>query len=120
MGLAPYGEPVYADLIREKLIDLKEDGSFRMDMSYFQLLPGAGDDLAEVRAAVWRAAATRRGPADPAGNGHGRLDPAGDRRDHAPRRAALARTDRHEESLPGRRRGAELRRQRANPAGRPF
>jgi carbamoyltransferase len=40
MGLAPYGEPVYADLIREKLIDLKEDGSFRMDMSYFQYCQG--------------------------------------------------------------------------------
>ena len=35
MGLAPYGQPIYADLIREKLIDLKGDGSFRMDMSYF-------------------------------------------------------------------------------------
>jgi carbamoyltransferase len=40
MGLAPYGEPVYADLIREKLIDLKEDGSFRMDMSYFHYCQG--------------------------------------------------------------------------------
>ena len=35
MGLAPYGEPVYADVIREKLLDIKEDGSFRMDMDYF-------------------------------------------------------------------------------------
>ena len=35
MGLAPYGEPVYQDLIFDKLIDLKADGSFRMDMSYF-------------------------------------------------------------------------------------
>jgi len=35
MGLAPYGEPVYADLIRDKLIDLRDDGSFRMDMDYF-------------------------------------------------------------------------------------
>ena len=35
MGLAPYGEPVYRDLIMEKLIDLKADGSFRLDMSYF-------------------------------------------------------------------------------------
>jgi carbamoyltransferase len=35
MGLAPYGEPRYASLIREKLIDLKDDGSFRMDMRYF-------------------------------------------------------------------------------------
>lgn len=35
MGLAPYGRPIFADLIREKLLDLKSDGSFRMDMSYF-------------------------------------------------------------------------------------
>jgi carbamoyltransferase len=35
MGLAPYGKPVFADLILEKLLDLKADGSFRMDMSYF-------------------------------------------------------------------------------------
>ncbi len=35
MGLAPYGEPIYADLIREKMLDIKPDGSFRMDMSYF-------------------------------------------------------------------------------------
>ncbi|HKC52179.1 MAG TPA: carbamoyltransferase [Myxococcota bacterium] len=35
MGLAPYGEPIYADLIREKMLDVKPDGSFRMDMSYF-------------------------------------------------------------------------------------
>jgi carbamoyltransferase len=35
MGLAPYGEKKYYELILEKLIDLKEDGSFRLDMSYF-------------------------------------------------------------------------------------
>jgi carbamoyltransferase len=35
MGLAPYGEPAYRDLILEKLLDLKQDGSFRLDMSYF-------------------------------------------------------------------------------------
>jgi len=35
MGLAPYGEPKYKDLILEKLIDLKEDGSFRLDQTYF-------------------------------------------------------------------------------------
>jgi carbamoyltransferase len=35
MGLAPYGEPKYYDIIREKLIDIKEDGSFRLNMSYF-------------------------------------------------------------------------------------
>jgi carbamoyltransferase len=40
MGLAPYGEPRYRDLIFERLIDLKEDGSFRMDMSYFNYCQG--------------------------------------------------------------------------------
>ena len=36
MGLAPYGEPKYKDLILNKLIDLKEDGSLRLDQSYFK------------------------------------------------------------------------------------
>tara|TARA_Y100000996_G_scaffold408769_1_gene388381 strand:+ start:337 stop:2175 length:1839 start_codon:yes stop_codon:yes gene_type:complete len=40
MGLAPYGEPVYADLIREKLITVAEDGSFQLDMSYFDYATG--------------------------------------------------------------------------------
>ena len=40
MGLAPYGEPKYVDLILERLVDLKEDGSFRMDMSYFDYCHG--------------------------------------------------------------------------------
>jgi carbamoyltransferase len=35
MGLAPYGEPVYADVIKEKLIDVKPDGSYRLNMDYF-------------------------------------------------------------------------------------
>ena len=35
MGLAPYGEPRFADLIREHLLDLKPDGSFRLNMDYF-------------------------------------------------------------------------------------
>jgi len=40
MGLAPYGEPRYAAAIREHLLDLKEDGSFRLDTSYFGYLAG--------------------------------------------------------------------------------
>jgi carbamoyltransferase len=40
MGLAPYGEPKYTDLILNRLIDLKEDGSFRMKMEYFDYLGG--------------------------------------------------------------------------------
>jgi carbamoyltransferase len=41
MGLAPYGEPTYRDLILEHLLDLKDDGSFRLNMDYFGYL----DDL---------------------------------------------------------------------------
>jgi len=40
MGLAPYGEPKYLDLILDNLIDIKEDGSFRMDMKYFDYCAG--------------------------------------------------------------------------------
>ena len=40
MGLAPYGEEVYKELILEKLVDVKEDGSFRMNMDYFNYPSG--------------------------------------------------------------------------------
>ncbi|MFN5898327.1 MAG: carbamoyltransferase, partial [Planctomyces sp.] len=40
MGLAPYGRPVYADLIRKHLIDIRPDGSFWMDMQYFNYCQG--------------------------------------------------------------------------------
>lgn len=35
MGLAPYGKPLYVDIIKHNLIDIKEDGSFRLNMDYF-------------------------------------------------------------------------------------
>lgn len=40
MGLAPYGEPKYVDLIYRHLVDLQEDGSFRLDQKYFNYLSG--------------------------------------------------------------------------------
>ena len=40
MGLAPYGRPIYRDLILERLIDLKPDGSFWLDMDYFNYCQG--------------------------------------------------------------------------------
>lgn len=40
MGLAPYGEPRFTDLILENLIDLKEDGTYRLDQSYFNYATG--------------------------------------------------------------------------------
>ena len=41
MGLAPYGKPIYADLILENLIDLKDDGSFSLNLNYFSFLAGS-------------------------------------------------------------------------------
>ena len=43
MGLAPYGQPVYAELIFEKLVDVKPDGSFRLDQKFFNY--AAGDSM---------------------------------------------------------------------------
>jgi carbamoyltransferase len=40
MGLAPYGEPKFIDIILDKLIDVKEDGSFRLNMDYFNYTTG--------------------------------------------------------------------------------
>jgi carbamoyltransferase len=40
MGLAPYGEPTYVDLIYRELVDLREDGSFRLNQRYFNYLGG--------------------------------------------------------------------------------
>ncbi|MET3496907.1 carbamoyltransferase family protein [Variovorax boronicumulans] len=40
MGLAPYGKPIYADLIRDELIDIKADGSFALNLRYFEFLRG--------------------------------------------------------------------------------
>lgn len=40
MGLAPYGSPIYADLIKDKLMNISEDGSFQLDMRYFDYATG--------------------------------------------------------------------------------
>ncbi len=51
MGLAPYGEPRYVKQILEELIDLKEDGSFKMNMAYFDYCAGltmTNDRFAEL------------------------------------------------------------------------
>ncbi|MDI3315331.1 MAG: carbamoyltransferase [Mycobacterium sp.] len=40
MGLAPYGEPIYAEKILDKLVDLRDDGSFRLDLRYFDYCTG--------------------------------------------------------------------------------
>jgi len=40
MGLAPYGKPIYAEIIRSHLVDIKLDGTFRLDLSYFKFHRG--------------------------------------------------------------------------------
>ena len=40
MGLAPYGKPIYEDIIKENLIDIKIDGSYKLNMSYFKFHRG--------------------------------------------------------------------------------
>ncbi len=40
MGLAPYGEPKYVDVILKELVDLKDDGTFRLNLSYFDFMTG--------------------------------------------------------------------------------
>ena len=62
MGLAPYGEPKYKDLILEHLIDLKEDGTFRLDMQYFNYCTGltmTNDKFAELFGGPARTAETK-------------------------------------------------------------
>lgn len=63
MGLAPYGEPRFADLIRQHLIDIKDDGSFRLDQSYFDYCTGLRMTNARFDALFGRPA--RRPDTDP-------------------------------------------------------
>ncbi len=118
MGLAPYGEPRYADLILEKLMDLEGGRVVSAQPRVLQLLSGPDDDLEALRRAVRRAAAKTGVTADPAGDGPGRLGSEGHRGDHAADGAARPRGDRHVRPLPRRGRRAQLRRQRAHPPRR--
>ena len=52
MGLAPYGEPKYADKIFKHLIDVKADGSFRLDLRYFDYCTGLTMTNGRVRRPV--------------------------------------------------------------------
>src|SRR4029079_3679446 len=97
MGLAPYGQPKYAQRILDNLIDLKPDGSFRLDMSYLDYstrltmttgrlaeLCGwhvAAPDHGPLRRAVGGAGAAPGKTIDRIPHGHRRFDPGGARRD---------------------------------------
>ena len=79
MGLAPYGEPKFADCISTSLIDLKPDGTFPAGPILFRLLHRAAHDQRRVRCALRRTGAQAGGTAHPAPHGSRRFDPGGDR-----------------------------------------
>ena len=75
MGLAPYGEPKYAQTILDHLIDLKPDGSFRLDMSYFDYCTGLTMTNERFAQTVRRAGAHAGQIADTVPHGRRGLDP---------------------------------------------
>ena len=77
MGLAPYGEPKYAQVILDNLIDLKAGRVVPARYVLFRLLHRAHHDQRAVRQAVRRARAHARQAADAVPHGHGGLDPGG-------------------------------------------
>ena len=83
MGLAPYGEPRYAGLILDKLIDLKDRRFVQAQPRLLQLLRRPDHDQRQVRRPVRPAAAHSGAAADPVPHGHRRLGAAGDRGDRA-------------------------------------
>ena len=116
MGLAPYGEPKYTKLILDHLVDLKDDGSFRLDLQYFDYCTGLTMTNGRFDRAVRRQTARAVRAPRPAPHGSGRFRAAGDGRDRAAADPQSGPRGAIGESVPGRRRGAELRRQRKNPA----
>ena len=112
MGLAPYGEPRFKDTILNNIVDLKEDGTFRLDQSYFDYCTG-------LRMTNEKFAALFGGPArkpeellEPEAHGSRGVGPGRHRGDRDAARALGEEGHGREEHLPRRRRGAELRRQR--------
>ena len=61
MGLAPYGEPRFKDVILDNIIDLKDDGTFRLDLTYFDYCTGLRMTNDEFADAVRRPGAQARG-----------------------------------------------------------
>ena len=116
MGLAPYGEPKYVDLIYRELIDLKDDGSFTLNQRYFNYLVRPHDDERRVRPAVRRPAAGARDQADAAGDGPRPVGAGGLRGGHASDGAHRTPRDRPGPAVPRGRRGAQLRGERPSAA----
>ncbi len=90
MGLAPYGEPTYEDAIRGKLLDLKPDGSFRLDLSYFDFCAGLTMTSPKFARLFGGPPRSPEASLTQSRNGPGRVGAEGNRGHHAPHRAALA------------------------------
>ena len=78
MGLAPYGEPRYLDLIKQKLIDIKDDGTFRLNLDYFDYCTGLTMTNARFDALFGAPPRKPEAPLTPARNGSGRVGPGRD------------------------------------------
>ena len=88
MGLAPYGRPIYQDLILEHLIDLKPDGSFWLDMEYFNYCQGLTMTNRRFHRLFGGPPRAARVAARAAAHGPGRQHPGGDRGGRAADRPA--------------------------------
>ena len=119
MGLAPYGQPIYRDLILEHLVDLKSDGSFWLDMDYFHYCQGL--TMTNRRFDRLFGGPPRAGVSPgAAAHGPGRQYPGRDRGGGAPDRPPRESADWDEAPGPGGRGGAELRGERPAAARRRF
>ena len=119
MGLAPYGKPIYADKIRNHLIDVKSDGSFWMDMRYFNYCQGLTMTNGRFHDLFGGPPHSRK-RLDAAGNGPGGIDPEGMRRGDAGIGERSEESHRSGLSLHGRRMRAQLRGQRPDFAREDF
>ena len=118
MGLAPYGEPKYAQDDPRQSDRPEGRRLVPAQPRLFRLLHRADHDQRALRCAVRRPAAQAGSLADATRDGPRRLDPGGDRGSRAAAGAFARRRDRHEATLPCRRRRAQLRRQRQGAARR--
>ena len=83
MGLAPYGEPKYVDAIWENLVDLREDGSFRLNQKYFNYLTGLTMTNKAFDSLFGGPPRVPGSDADPAGDGSRPIGSGRVRGDHA-------------------------------------
>ena len=117
-GARAVRQPRFADrILDQRGRAASDDGSFKLNMQYFNYLHGLTMTSARLRRAVRRAAAHARVAADAARDGPRGVGPGGDRGDRAAHGAARAPRDGHAEPLSRGRRRAQLRRQRP-PAAR--